>query len=197
MEHLKAAADFAGLTLTTAQIQRFEVYAAWLSDEGVRAGGVGPDEIDRLDRRHLADSLLFAALIPKTTGRVWDLGTGLGLPGVPLAIAMPEIEFLLVDRSRRRIDLLSRVVRILDLTNCQPILDEIGSLEGQVDTIVARASLPPADLARVCLSHLTTEGVAIAGGSWRQRPRHDGWETIEIPGHVLDHTVWLLMMRRA
>jgi hypothetical protein len=39
--------------------------------------------------------------------------------------------------------------------------------------------------------------MAVVGGSWRERPDHLGWETVEIPPDLLDHTVWLLIMRRA
>lgn len=197
MKHLHAAARYSGLTLNSSQIRAFEVYSDWLRDEGVRAGGLGPDETERLERRHLADSLLFASLIPDGAGRVWDLGTGVGLPGIPLAITLPEIEFRLIDRSGRRIDLLRRVVRILDLPNCEVLQGEINELNGKVGTIVARASLPPADLSRIAMAHLKLNGAMIAGGSWQRRPCHVGWETIEIPADVLDQTVWLLMMRRA
>lgn len=197
MKQLLSAANFAGITLGEAQIEQFRVYGDWLGSEGVSSGGIGPEETKRLDRRHLADSVLFASQFNKESETVWDLGSGVGLPGVPLAISLPEIEFTFVDRSGRRTDLLRRVVRILDLTNCQVVEGEINRLQGRVSVIVARASLPPASLRPVCIRHLSDQGVAVVGGSWQQRPQHDGWETIEIPPEVLDQTVWLLKMRRA
>lgn len=171
-------------------------YADWLGDEGLRAGGIGPDEKTRLERRHLADSILFASVLGHVE-TVWDLGTGVGLPGVPLAIVMPATSFVLIDRSGRRVDLVRRVVRILGLHNCRVVNTEIATLTGEVDGIVARASLPPDDMKDVARALLRPGGRAVLGGSWVERPDHPGWETIEIPRFVLDQPIWLLIMRRA
>jgi 16S rRNA (guanine527-N7)-methyltransferase len=167
-----------------------------LSTEGVSAGGIGPAEVDRVDRRHLADSILFAHLIGDQPGKVWDLGSGVGLPGIPLAIVHPEREFLLVDRSGRRVDLIKRALRILDLENCTVVREEISNLTPFLDTVVSRASLPPDRLGEEMRRLLGVGRIAVVAGSWEDCPTHQGWETIEIPRDVLDHTVWLLMMRR-
>jgi 16S rRNA (guanine527-N7)-methyltransferase len=147
-----------------------------------------------LEQRHLADSLLFLVGLDQPE-EVWDLGTGLGLPGVPLAIAMPDTRFVLVDRSVRRIELLRRVIRILDLENCETLPIQIDDLEGPLPNIVARASLSPSRMLSTARRLLEPGGRAAVGGSWLNCPRHPGWETIEIPPYVLDHTVWLLIMR--
>lgn len=195
VEHIRAAAQYAGLELSSSQMTLLRSYGKWLANEGRGGGGIGPAESTRIERRHLADSILFASVLgsPATT---WDLGTGVGLPGVPLAIMMPATRFVLIDRSGRRIDLLRRVVRILDLDNCEVVQGEIRSLEGEAETIVARASLPPRDLHEVATELLQPGGRAVVAGSWRQRPNIMGWETVEIPEYVLDQTVWLLIMRR-
>ena len=199
MFHVKqvvAAAHFAGLDLDPARMDLLERYAGWLRDEAIPAGGLGPREADRIEDRHIADSLLFASQIPDWGRTVWDLGSGIGLPGIPLAIANPDIDFRLVDRSGRRIDLLRRAIRVLSLGNCVAEMTEIERLEPGIETIVARASLPPAEMKDVAERLLAPGGRAILGGSWRSLPRHDGWETVEIPPEVLDHTIWLLIMRR-
>ena len=191
-----SAAGYAGLEMRPEQVEQMERYGEWLVDEGQRAGGIGPAEPGRIERRHLADSLLFAALIPDSAEHVWDLGSGAGLPGIPLAIALPAKEFVLIDRSGRRADLLRRAIRILDLPNCQVIQGEIDDVPGFADTVVARASLPPPTLAEATEGHLGADGVVICAGSWLERPEFPGWTTVEIPAYVLDQPVWLLMMRR-
>jgi 16S rRNA G527 N7-methylase RsmG len=103
---------------------------------------------------------------------------------------------ILIDRSGRRVDLLRRVTRILELPNCQVIHGEISDLTGTCGVIVSRATLPPQRLQQVMSRHLEPGGVGIAGGSWAARPEHEGWEISEIPRDVLDHTVWFLIMRR-
>jgi 16S rRNA G527 N7-methylase RsmG len=195
LDWVRAAAEYAGLELDTGQCEQLSRFLGWLAEEGIRAGGLGPGEASRLERRHLADSILFASQL-REVDEVWDLGSGVGLPGIPLAISMPGTGFLLLDRSGRRVDLMRRAVRILGLENCQVLTGEIESLAGPLPALVSRASLPPAQLAEVTNRVLAAEGVAVAGGSWRQAPSHPGWATIEIPPDVLDQPVWLLIMRR-
>lgn len=189
------AARYAGLTLDDRQHEQMTRYQGWLSDEALPAGGIGPGETDRIESRHLGDSLLFASVFPHDTPRVWDLGTGVGLPGLPLAIALPRTEFLLVDRSGRRISLVRRAIRILDLENCTTMQGEITELTGGVEVMVTRASLPPREMAVVARRHLLPGGVAVMGGSWRVPPESVDWTVSEIPPDTLDHTIWLLIMR--
>jgi 16S rRNA (guanine(527)-N(7))-methyltransferase RsmG len=165
-----------------------------LGSEALPAGGIGPNEAPRLHDRHIADSLLFATHLGDPDS-AWDLGSGVGLPGIPLAIIMPRTRFVLVDRSGRRIDLVKRAIRVLDLGNVEALHRDIDELEGSVPAIVSRASLSPEVLRRVCSRHLAPGGVAVVGGSWSTPPVHPGWETVETD--ALDRPVWLLMMRRA
>ncbi|MGH3651036.1 MAG: 16S rRNA (guanine(527)-N(7))-methyltransferase RsmG [Acidimicrobiia bacterium] len=190
------AARFSGLDPDSSQIDQMTRYGLWLATEARDAGGIGPGEIDRIERRHLADSMLFASQLSSAPGEVWDLGSGVGLPGIPLAVCMPETRFLLIDRSGRRVDLLGRAIRILDLENCEVEQGEINQLDGEVETVVSRASLPPGLLTPLVTRLLIPGGMAVVGGSWRAPPDHPGWETAEIPRDLLDHTVWLLIMRR-
>ena len=196
MKPVEAAANFSGLRLDTTKRGRLQVYTDWLRDEGMGAGGLGPAEAKRIEERHIADSLLFASQIPSGAVSVWDLGSGVGLPGIPLAITNPEVEFHLIDRSGRRIDLLRRAIRILDLDNCVVRRAEIANLDGDIEVIVTRATLPAAEMLRVGTRLLAPDGVVIMGGSWQCRPEHVGWDTIEISAEVLDQTIWLLIMRR-
>jgi len=197
VKHVTAVAEYLGFDLTVEQHGRLQRYREWLRDEAIPSGGMGPGEIARLEIRHLADSLLFGEVMPATPVDVLDLGTGVGLPGIPLAIVLPDTRFTLVDRSQRRLDLLRRALRILELGNCETLLGEIEDIDRSAEVVVARASLRPSHLAPLIPTLLRDGGVAIVGGSWQHSPRHEGWETVEIPRHVLDRSVWLLMMRRA
>ncbi|HSM43503.1 MAG TPA: RsmG family class I SAM-dependent methyltransferase [Acidimicrobiia bacterium] len=189
------AAEYAGLELDPGQREQMSRFRRWLAEEGIKAGGLGPGEESRLERRHLADSILFASQLD-SVDEVWDLGSGVGLPGIPLAISMPSTGFVLVDRSGRRVDLTRRAVRVLGLENCQVVAGEIENLGGPLPALVSRASLPPPQLGEVASRVLAPGGVAVVGGSWREAPRHPGWTTIEIPPDVLDQPIWLLIMRR-
>jgi 16S rRNA (guanine527-N7)-methyltransferase len=197
VEQVIRAASYAGLTLDERQKHQLESYREWLTVEALPAGGIGPGEVDRLESRHLGDSLLYARFFPHESSAVWDLGTGVGLPGIPLAIALPDTVFHLVDRSQRRLDLVRRLIRILDLENCQVRQGEIDDLEEEVEVLVTRATHPPGEMAVVARRLLRPGGLAVMGGSWRDRPDSDDWIVEEIPPVALDHTIWLLIMRAA
>ncbi len=190
------AARFSGIDPDPRQTERMAVFAGWLGTEATVAGGVGPGEIERIDLRHLADSVLFLSQIPRDAGQIWDLGSGVGLPGIPVAILRPDTEVVLIDRGGRRVDLMKRAIRVLELENCQVLQGDIHDLTGETEVVVSRASLSPDRLAKVVKPLLAPRGTAIVGGSWEQAPDVGDWEVVEIPPEVLDHTIWLLIMRR-
>jgi len=194
--HWIRVAEFAGVTLDEEKVERMERYSAWITGEAMSAGGIGPAEGDRIDRRHLADSVLFATQIPTGAHEVWDVGSGIGLPGIPLAILMPQSKFRLIDRSGRRVGLMRRALRVLELQNCSVWQMRIEDLHGETDVIVSRASLHPARLGEIVGRHLRPDGVAVVAGSWRERLYQGCGNTVEIPPDALDQTVWLLIMRR-
>ena len=187
--------DYVGQRIDSSQLAQLVDYRDWLISEALPSGGIGPAEGERIDRRHIADSLVFAAPM-LDPAEIWDLGSGAGLPGIPLAILFPEIPVVLIDRSSRSADLMRRAVRILDLPNVRVENREIDHLRGNSPTIVSRAALPPGRILRVVNRHLDDQGVAIIGGSWTRKPSVEGWQTLEIPHDILDHSVWLLIMRR-
>jgi 16S rRNA (guanine(527)-N(7))-methyltransferase RsmG len=176
-------------------IERLELYRGWLLDEAVAAGGIGPGEPERIDVRHIADSLLFS-LVMEPGGEVLDVGTGVGLPGVPLAILAPDSHFTLLDRSERRTDLLRRVCRILQLDNVAVVQGDVADYTGAVATVVARASIPPDEVLPYLKTLVAAHGMAILGGSWAWVPSVAGYETKEIGSAFLDRRVWILMMRQ-
>jgi 16S rRNA (guanine527-N7)-methyltransferase len=196
VKQVMAVARHVGLELQESQIDQMRAYRDWLAAEATKAGGIGPGEVDRLESRHLADSLLFASQF-QTPEEVWDLGSGVGLPGIPLAIAFPATRFRLIDRAGRRVDLARRAIRVLELENCLAEQREIEDLDGQVGVIVSRAALPPHRMAEVADRLLKPGGTAVVAGSWRERPEQPGWTTVEIPPDWLDRAIWLLIMRRA
>lgn len=196
MKPIDRVLDFLHLNLDDRQHQQLLTFGQWLATEAVAAGGIGSGDLSRLDSRHLADSLLFASQLGPVA-EVWDLGSGVGLPGIPLAIVRPETSFVLIDRSGRRVNLARRAVRVLGLENCQVKREEIGSLTGRAPALVARASLSPDRLRPIAEHLLPPGGVMVTGGSWIRRPQPEGWVAIEIPEDVLGQPVWLLKMRRS
>jgi 16S rRNA G527 N7-methylase RsmG len=192
----RAVAAECGQFLDESGLRGLDVYRQWLEDEAIPAGALGPAEVDRLHDRHIADSLLFSVGFPTTPSRVLDYGSGAGLPGLPLAVMWPATDFLLLDRSGRRVNLVRRAVRILSLENVQVEQGDIERYRPQEAAVVSRATLPPQRAAAVLPSLLAPDGTAVLGGSWSSRPSAPGFETREVASKILDRTIWLLIMRR-
>jgi 16S rRNA (guanine527-N7)-methyltransferase len=104
-----AAANVFGAKLPV--VQR---YADILASDGVERGLLGPHEVDRLWERHLLNSAVVAELL-EPGDRVVDIGSGAGLPGLPLAIARPDVEMVLLEPLLRRSEFLHEVVTQLGL----------------------------------------------------------------------------------
>jgi len=197
--------EWSNLELDDGAASALERYAEWLETEAVAAGAIGPDELDRLWPRHVGDSLLYAAVFRHRRGGAIDVGSGAGLPGIPVAIACPHLEVTLLDRSGRRSALLRRVVRILRVANVRVLEADIDVIEGTFEVIVARASLPP-DQAFPRVRRLLAPGGEAVVGLSRQSPpdaaalvagaaRHGlQAEMVTIPADVLDSPAWLLRM---
>jgi 16S rRNA (guanine527-N7)-methyltransferase len=193
---LETVAAWAGLRLSNEMSSRLETLEGWLATEGVELGGLGPNEIPDLATRHMADSLTFArgwAERPRPL-EIIDLGSGAGLPALPLAICHPGTHIRAIDRSGRRCRLIRRAARVLEIDNIEVEEGDISHAVGSAAAVVSRAAMPP-ELLLPHLRRLTTPGgVAVVGGSHRERPEVPGYETVEIPAEVLDHSAWLLMM---
>ncbi len=94
--------------------------------------------------RHLLDSL---AILPYLHGRsLADLGTGAGLPGIPLALARPDLEVCLVDSNGKKARFLREAVRQLHLTGAQVFEGRAESVTGEYDCVTARAFATLADM---------------------------------------------------
>lgn len=121
-----------------------------------------------IDGRLIAESLRLAPFLPETPDlRAIDIGTGSGIPGIPLAIVRPDIAFTLVDATGKKVRFIELVVAELGLANVTPIHERSELLahdvahRGQYDVGVARAVTQLAALAELMLPFLRVGGVAL------------------------------------
>lgn len=115
MKHaVVAEAPSAAQTVFGARLPIAVRYAEVLAGAGVERGLIGPREVDRLWERHILNSAAVAELIAPDA-RVLDIGSGAGLPGLPLAIARPDLSVALVEPMLRRSDFLAEAVAHLGL----------------------------------------------------------------------------------
>jgi 16S rRNA (guanine527-N7)-methyltransferase len=140
-------------------------YAELLARHGIERGLIGPREVDRLWDRHLLNSVAIAEVIPEAA-RVIDLGSGAGLPGIPLTIARPDLVITLLEPMARRVEWLEHVVRTLGLnvTVVRGRAEEpaIKRRVSGADVVVARAVAPLAKLCDWSLPLLRHGGSAVA-----------------------------------
>lgn len=98
------------------RIDRARQYTEALAEHGEERGLIGPLELPRLWTRHVLNSAITAPLFSGTVG---DIGSGAGLPGLVLAIARPDVQFVLIEPMERRIAWLTEQVAALDLDNVE------------------------------------------------------------------------------
>jgi 16S rRNA (guanine527-N7)-methyltransferase len=138
-------------------------YAELLATEATVRGLIGPREVPRLWERHLLNCAVVAELIDGSAD-VIDVGSGAGLPGIPLAIARPDLTVTLVEPLLRRSTWLVDVVGRLELANVTVRRARAEDLHGELHAayVTARAVAPMGRLAAWCLPLLRPGGILLA-----------------------------------
>jgi 16S rRNA (guanine527-N7)-methyltransferase len=140
-------------------------YAQILAGAGVERGLIGPREADRLWDRHLLNSAALAELL-ESGDRIADIGSGAGLPGIPLALARPDLRVTLIEPLLRRTDFLREVVDDLglDITVVRGRAEEqaVRQQVGEMDAVVSRAVASLDKLTRWSMPLLRSGGRMLA-----------------------------------
>lgn len=161
------AADTSREAVFADRLEVAERYAELLATAGVERGLIGPRETDRLWERHLLNCAVVTDLLPHGA-RVVDVGSGAGLPGLPMAIRRPDLSVDLVESLQRRTDFLDEVAGLLGLGNQVRVVrgraeDEgVRAIAGGSAWVTARAVAPLDRLVRWCLPLLAGGGSLLA-----------------------------------
>ncbi|MCU1575371.1 MAG: gidB [Leifsonia sp.] len=129
----------AAASLFGAQLDLARRFTANLAEQGEERGLIGPLELPRLWSRHILNCAIVAPLLRR--GVVGDVGSGAGLPGLVLAIARPDVSFVLIEPMERRVAWLTEQVDELGLANVSVVRDraEDAHLTAPLDQVTARA----------------------------------------------------------
>lgn len=138
---------------TRAQIER---YAELLATVGIERGLIGPREGEKIWDRHIFNSLPVISLIPEGSSII-DIGSGAGLPGIPIALARPDLQVTLIEPLQRRVDFLGEAVEGLDIT---VLRGRAQDFKLKADFVTARAVAPLEKLKKISW-HLVKKGGAL------------------------------------
>ena len=139
-------------------------YVDLLATSGVERGLIGPGEVPRLWERHVLNCAVVAELVPPDATLI-DVGSGAGLPGIPLALARPDLRVTLLEPLLRRTTWLEEILADLELPNVTVLRDraEAAQTAGvRADVVTARAVAPLDRLAGWCLPLVRPGGVMLA-----------------------------------
>jgi 16S rRNA (guanine527-N7)-methyltransferase len=144
------------------QIEKARAFAQKLANDSDDLGLLGPRELDKLWSRHILNSAVVAETV-NPGDHVADVGSGAGLPGIPMAIALPEAHFVLIEPMERRSNWMLDVIEELGLTNVEvrrARAEEI--LDLKFDIVTARAVAALDKLLRLTVPLLKPGGSLIA-----------------------------------
>jgi 16S rRNA (guanine527-N7)-methyltransferase len=130
-------------------------YAELLADAGVQRGLIGPREVPRLWERHLLNCAVLSEVVPEGV-TVCDVGSGAGLPGIPLALVRSDLKITLLEPLLRRTNFLTEVVELLGLDHVTVVRGRAEEVLGKlppVHVVTARAVAP--------LDRLATWGIPL------------------------------------
>jgi 16S rRNA (guanine527-N7)-methyltransferase len=139
-------------------------YAEALATTGAERGLIGPREVPRLWDRHLLNCVALKELIPDGA-ELADVGSGAGLPGLPLSIARPDLSVFLIEPLLRRVVWLREIVLELDLPNVEIIrarANAVAETRSSFDVVTARAVAPLPSLLELCLPLVRPGGELLA-----------------------------------
>jgi 16S rRNA (guanine527-N7)-methyltransferase len=157
-----------GIRLGQTELDLFATYHEELLLWNRRINLVSEKSSREIAIRHFLDSLTVAPCIDRPEGLLIDIGSGAGFPGIPLRIALPELQLMLVESSRKKTSFLSQIVRTLPLEGVTVVRERIEALIGEkalagsFDTVLSRAAFKLPQLIRMASFFLKPGGNLIA-----------------------------------
>lgn len=145
-------------SLTQLQREQFDTMLRLYPEWNAKINVISRKDIENLEINHLLHSLAIAKYITFIPGtRVLDFGTGGGLPGIPLAAMMPDVDFLLVDRTGKKLKVAQAVADACGLRNVRMMHGDVAECKEKFDFVVSRAVMPQGDLLKICRRNILAD----------------------------------------
>jgi 16S rRNA (guanine527-N7)-methyltransferase len=181
----EGARSILGRPLSATEAEAFDKYLHLLQKWQRVQRLVGSTDPDWMVENLLLDSLLFLRVLPAEAASLADLGSGAGLPGIPLGIVRPDLSITLIESRQRRVSFLSTVVRELGLAGTSVLNARAEEVAAQrpasFDAVLVRCAGEIAAVVPTALRLVVPGGVVILSGPPAGRPLEDG-EWVEVPG---------------
>ena len=159
-----------GLSITREQSEVLARFAELIRHWNRFANLVSRRDERRIEDRHLRDSLSLVAVLLKVAAgsetpanpvRIADVGSGAGLPGIPLAVVLPGAHVTLIERSAKKSRFLQQAILQLGLPNADVVCDDVADVTGKFDVVVARAVMAPERLWPLVQKNLDAGGYMV------------------------------------
>ncbi len=175
---LQASLAALGLSPTSQQVSALQQYCDLLRKWNKTYNLISTPDLAQLDSRHLFDSLAIARYLHGET--ILDVGTGAGLPGIPLAIISPERQFVLMDSNGKKTRFLFQVKLALGLDNVEIENCRVEHYQSQrqIDIVTCRAFAPIPEIIRLT-EHLFNPGTVLLA----MKGRYPEEEVQALPDH--------------
>ena len=174
-----------GRPLSDSELQSFSKYLDLLQKWQRSQRLVGSGDAGWIVTHVLLDSLLFLRVLPSEVASIADVGSGAGIPGIPIKIVRPDLRLALIESRARRTSFLSAAIRELGLSGTEVVTARVEdyALERprSFDAVVMRCAGEFGDLARAAEGLVTHGGAVIASGPPSRR-RLDLGQWVEVPG---------------
>lgn len=191
MSFAQQASDLFGVRLSPEQVQQFEALSALLIDWNERINLTAITDPEGIRVRHFLDSLSTAPFV-KPNQRIVDVGSGAGFPGLPVAIAFPEVHVTLMDSTGKKVAFIQHTIETLGLKNAQAIqtrAEDAGQSSQhrqQYDLVLARAVARLPALLEYLLPLTKINGHCIAmKGDTAEEEANSARQALQILGGIL------------
>lgn len=126
--------------LSKTQIDKFLLFEKLIKNWNKKVNLISRKDIEFLFERHISYSLSITFFFKfKTSTKILDVGTGGGFPGIPLAIFFPNVEFTLIDRTKKKIKVIDSIKEDLKIKNIKTIVGDVKNIKCKFDFILGRA----------------------------------------------------------
>ncbi len=144
--------------LSPTQIEQFKALGPLYADWNQKINVISRKDIDNLYPNHILHSLGIAKFTDFKDGtQILDIGTGGGFPGIPLAIMFPNVKFLLVDRTGKKIKVATAIAQEIGLKNVDLRQADVAEIKETFDFAVSRAVMELPQLAALAKKHIKME----------------------------------------